>query len=179
MMFATPDDVASRRPTAESGTTQHDDLKAVIANLKAEAQTTWSSAPHVAGRASPICCWGEETVAVAMCADEAEAEGTVAHESAPERAAQEAADRLPQYNLRSPLCIACHAGDVNRVREMIDDGEDLDQFDPECGFTPLQLACETGQVECAHRLLDAGAAVHIGGKAQARLIIKEAIELMN
>jgi ankyrin repeat protein len=59
---------------------------------------------------------------------------------------------------RSPLHMAAHANDADRVAGLIAEGAEIDLQDKD-GLTPLHLAAQEYGVDAARRLLASGAAV--------------------
>mmetsp|Transcript_13717 Transcript_13717/g.35283 ORF Transcript_13717/g.35283 Transcript_13717/m.35283 type:complete len:391 (+) Transcript_13717:70-1242(+) len=89
------------------------------------------------------------------------------------------------------LLEACEAGEVNELRQLLDEGSPIDQTDPE-GWTPLMFACDNNHLETVQLLLERGAdcnqASRLGTTALmiacaggftdvARILIREGAEL--
>lgn len=66
---------------------------------------------------------------------------------------------------------ACHAGNLDEIRRLLDFGCDVNELEPEHGTTPLFAACVFGQVEAARLLLNRGADVEGGTGVNKPLLI--------
>ena len=58
------------------------------------------------------------------------------------------------------ICKACREGDLERVRQLIQDGQDVNRDDNRYGDTPLMLAAFNGHDQMVHELIRAGADVN-------------------
>ena len=68
-------------------------------------------------------------------------------------------ERLRAESSELDLFEASALGDVERLRELLDEGADPNEFAPD-GFTPLTLAAFFKHPEAVHLLLERGADVH-------------------
>eukprot|EP00743_Colponemidia_sp_Colp-15_P007940 GILK01008600.1.p1 GENE.GILK01008600.1~~GILK01008600.1.p1 ORF type:complete len:636 (-),score=104.41 GILK01008600.1:115-2022(-) len=67
----------------------------------------------------------------------------------------------PVHNMWSPLALACANGDLELVKDLIDQGATVDAINPMNGWTPLLLAAFNGCFEVVRYLVDsAGASVN-------------------
>ena len=75
-----------------------------------------------------------------------------------EAGAPEEKSDIPQPEPKTPLFIACEAGNVDAARLLLDNGAAVDRANQN-GATPLIMACQNGHVDAARLLLDKGAEV--------------------
>ena len=75
-----------------------------------------------------------------------------------EAGAPEEKSDIPQPEPKTPLFIACEAGNVDAARLLLDNGAAVDRANQN-GATPLIMACQNGHVDAARLLLDNGAEV--------------------
>ena len=73
-----------------------------------------------------------------------------------EAGAPEEKSDIPQPEPKTPLFIACEAGNVDAARLLLDKGAEVDRANQN-GATPLYIACQEGHVDAARLLLDRGA----------------------
>ena len=61
---------------------------------------------------------------------------------------------------REQLHIAADKGDLNRVKELVESGSDVNAFDEDLSLTPLHYAAKSGHVEVVRYLLSVGSNVN-------------------
>ena len=83
-----------------------------------------------------------------------------------EAGAPEEKSDIPQPEPKTPLFIACEAGNVDAARLLLDNGATVDRADKN-GMTPLYIACWKGHVDTARLLLEKGAEVDRAMSASA------------
>ena len=68
---------------------------------------------------------------------------------------------MPESDKHRDLYIASRDGDDTRVRELLEEGVDPDEYKDEYGYTALQRAAERGIHEVVSRLIKASADLNI------------------